>query len=108
MSNPLYWEDHVSSTGGAETPMIVDAHHPSFRVTYGVGKYDHVQPDHSNLLGTGRYAPCAACGRERHLTRWGICETCQRTQHTEEQRRQALDQPMGDHKRTPITLDRTR
>jgi hypothetical protein len=105
VSNPLYWEDHVSSTAGGQTEMIVDTHHASFTVTYGVGKYDHVLADHSNLIGTGTTGVCEVCDRGSNRLRFGICESCQFTQHRDEQRRMANDQPMGDHKRSPITLD---
>lgn len=107
MSNPLYWEDHVSSTYGGQTEMIVDQHAPSFTVQWGKGKYDDVVADHSNLTGSGRYGRCPTCERDASLTVFGICLPCERTLHADEQRRMQQDLPMGSNKRsTPIARSR--
>lgn len=113
MANPLYWEDALSSTSGAQTEMIVDTHAPSFRVNWGTGKYDDVEADHSSLIGTrpigyDAMGTCRVCMRSRWLAHaaLGVCAPCQRAQQQDELSRIYADSPMGSHKRTThITTD---
>lgn len=125
MSNSLYWEDALSSSGGQQHDMPVDMHAPAFSVQWGKGKYDDVKADHSSITGRktvdmrlypgGPYVPCNVCGRWSDLrathnlySDTAICSSCQRTQHADERRRMLEDEPMGSNKRSTDILTDTR